>query len=138
MKKWLVPAVAGFSVFIIGCGVSSKPSNEDTKRLNDNTQGTADATLPPAKPTGVIGSGDWKVGTKANFSANTIVPGTYTITGITDGYGCYWEVVKNFTGEGDYIITNGNIEPGHNGTVVIKKTAGGLRLDSGCIAKKAS
>lgn len=134
MKKWWVIPAIGIAATIIACGTGS-PSDNDVSRVNEH----ANTSVSPTKPANQqlqIDGGDWEVGKKDNISAGIISPGKYVIIATESGYGCYWETVKNFDKNGDYIIANGNVDPGHTGIAVVKSTYAGLSLVGDCLAKK--
>lgn len=134
MKKWYAIPAIGIIATLIACG-SGSPSDNDVNRVNER----AAASVAPAKSAAQqlqIDGGDWEVGKKDDISAGIISPGKYVITATENGYGCYWETVKNFDKNGDYIIANGNVDPGHTGIVVVKSTYAGLSLVGDCLAKK--
>ncbi len=137
-KKFLlaVPVIG----MLIACGANSEGSESDIARLNeqaakDNAPSVADKG--PANKVSTITEGDWEVGTKDNFSANVLTPGTYVITSPEDGImGCYWTAVKDFTGDAKSIISAGLVEAGKSGRMVVKKSYGGVTLQGDCLAKK--
>lgn len=86
-----------------------------------NTKAKVTAAVPTT-----VGDGTWEVGAE-------VQPGTYTVT--SDGY-CYWARLKNFDGELDSIITNGNLDPGARGRVTVRKSDKGIELAGGCTWKR--
>ena len=136
MNKKVITGVT-LAVLMLGCGFGgADPSDEDVKKLNDraNAESAPVPTVPNKK---IINGGDWKVGAKENLNAGVITVGEYTISSPKDGFGCYYEVVRNFENEGNYIIVNGNAVPGADGKIVkISNKAKGLKLDGDCLAVK--
>lgn len=135
MKKLYVICGTITALTLIACGVSSKPTSDDTNRLNNQTSGaTSHAAKAPVKKQ--ITSGSWEVGKKENLDAGIIAPGIYLITGLDDGVGCYWETVKNFDNSLDSIIANDNVDPGATARVNVKSSYAGLILKNDCLAAK--
>lgn len=138
MKKYLVASGSVFAMFLIACGSPSSPNDEDINRLNNHA--TAPSVTITVSPTNVDvisneTTQDWKVGTKDNFNAGILSPGSYiVVSGSTTS--CYWARVKGFDGELDSIISNGNIEAGSTARVTVKKTDKGLTLQGDCAATK--
>jgi hypothetical protein len=135
MKKYLV--ATGIIAVLVGCG-SASPSDDDSKRLDDNADSTATATqkAAPQVKAKEITEGDWEVGKKEDTDSGVITAGIYVITAINDGTGCYWQTSKNFDNTLDSIIANGNIEPGKVARVNVKSSYAGLSLSGDCLAKK--
>lgn len=126
----------GIAVLLIGIACSSAPNEgttEDINRLNEHAKAPVASSAPRPK---LITGGDWEVGSKENIDSGVITAGTYIITVPEDGYGCYYETVKDFEQKFDSIIANGNIDPGQTARVVVKKTYAGLSLKGDCLAKK--
>lgn len=121
MTRRTLAALAVAALIALGCGNSpSTPDPVDAGPTADAATGTKAAK----KPAG-IGDGQHAVG-------DDIKPGTYTTTVGDDSFGCYWARVKNFDGELDSIISNGNLAAGAKGRVVVKKTDGGIEFNGGC------
>jgi hypothetical protein len=72
----------------------------------------------------------WKDGTWAVGS--DIKPGTY-VTSRNTGLGCYWARLRNFDGELNSIIANGDLATGANGRFTVKRTDKGVELSGGCV-----
>lgn len=143
MKKILATGSVIIAVFLIGCGANS-PTKSDRENLDTQvttttpqaTSTTVVKTPPPVAKVKDITEGDWEIGKKDNLDAGVITPGLYIVTAIADSYGCYWERVRDFDGDVDSIISNGNIDEGKFARVNVKASDKGLHLDSGCLAKK--
>lgn len=138
MKKYLASGFIILTAIVgIGCGSSSEPSDSDVNRLNDVAEGDSTSnTSPSAAVAKVIDAGTWEISDKENLVKKKITLGTYVITAVEGGFGCAWEVVRNFTGEGNYFITGGFTEPGKTNTVTITNKAKGLELTGECLAAK--
>ena len=136
MKKWIVGVSVLVAATLIACGSDNKPDDADVNRLNDNAASTEASALPAKPVERVITAGDWEVGNKENLNAGVITTGVYVITSPTDSFGCTWETVRNFSGEGNYLISVGNVDAGKTGRVEIKSSVKGLKLEGDCLAKK--
>ena len=137
MKKFIVIASSVIALFLIGCSGASKPSEDDSNRLNDYANASS-APVVASKPlVKTMKSGTWKVGKTENFAAGIIVPGEYVITSPTEALGCYWERNKSLDGEFEGILANGNVDPGSVVRVNVKKTDKALVLKYDCLATKA-
>jgi hypothetical protein len=85
---------------------------------------------PKPSPTKVsFTEGSYEVGAKSDPDANTVKAGTYTLS--TQSH-CYWERVRNFDGEFDSIIANGNLMSSGSRIITIKKTDAGINLSDDC------
>lgn len=119
MRKTIV-GLAVAALVAIGC--ASAP-DADTSTVAP-AEAPATNPAPPAKPAAKgLTSGTWEVGTE-------VKPGTYTTTA-TDH--CYWARLKDFDGDLDAIIANGNLKDGERGRITVKKTDKGLELTGDCV-----
>jgi hypothetical protein len=135
MKKWIIGVSVLVAATLIACGSDSKPDDADVNRLNDRVNSSV--PTPPDKPVKTqITTGDWEVGKADNLDAGVISPGTYVITALETGNGCYYKAVKNFDDSFESIIVNGNIDPGKTKLLVVKSSYKGLVLENDCLAKK--
>lgn len=66
-----------------------------------------------------------------------VKPGTYSTAAGESSFGCYWARLRNFDGEMDSIIANGNVEPGQRGRFTVKKSDKGLELNGDCVWKRS-
>ncbi len=138
----IVIAVCGLACAGVLLGTDSEPNKTDVERLLDNANpgevvgSTAVNGAKSAVMTSVLTEGDWEVGEKDEYAAGVITPGTYIITGNSDGFNCYWQTVKDWNGTFKSIIANGNISPGKNARVVVKSSYAGLSLKGDCSAAK--
>lgn len=72
---------------------------------------------------GIVPAGTWEVGTE-------VKPGTY-IAEATEY--CYWARLRNFDGDLDSIVANGNLDAGQRGRITVKKSDKGLELNGDCV-----
>ena len=79
---------------------------------------------PPAGPKTSFGDGIWEVNVD-------IAPGKYKTTVPQDSINCYWERMKNTSGDFESIIANDNHGPGQPVTITIAKTDGAFK-SNGC------
>lgn len=147
MKKKYIATGIVIALALIGCG-SPAPSENDKKNLDKQTKPYPIPTLSVYTPTPLpkvkakpvdllLTDGSWVVGKKDNYDAKTFTLGTYVIAASADGFNCYYEVVRNFEGNLQSVITNGNVNPGSSIRVTIKSNAKGLNLKGECLAKKS-
>ena len=106
-RFWIGVLLALAFIAAVACGT---PAPESTP-VQPNPPAAADnddvSAVEPEKPAGV-GDGQHAVGVD-------IKPGEYVTTVPASGLGCYWARVKDFSGELNSIIANGNLEVGARG-----------------------
>lgn len=124
-RFWYAVAAALAFIVAVGCGAGT-PADP---RTGTPPPAGVDAD-PTTKPAG-IGDGQHEVGTDIKL-------GEYTTTVPASSLGCYWARVNNFDGELQSIISNGNLDPGARGRIVVKKTDQGVEFSGGCTWKRAS
>lgn len=118
-RTYLAAAVAA-AIVAIGCGTPAPKARD----LDTAPAPVApNATAPAAQPAG-IGEGSWEVGTD-------VKAGTYTTT-VPAGEHCYWARLKDFDGELESVIANGNLSPGAKGRLVVKATDKGVEMRGAC------
>jgi hypothetical protein len=94
--------------------------------------------VSPAPPKAVtqqfFTEGTYEVGSKSSPEDGTIKPGTYVL-GTTDH--CYWARLKDFDGDLDSILANGNLDTNGadtaQGRITVKKSDKGLELTGTCV-----
>ena len=144
-KRWWFWVIAGVIAFVAigalasgGGETNDQASSSPTTQPNatqaatpTDTQSSEAPTLEPTEaptpepteaptPSGnTFGSGTFVV-------PNEVKPGTYRA--LDPGSGCYWERLKNFTGDFNAIIANGN---GIGGPIIVtvEKTDGGFQSE---------
>ena len=134
-KKWYVSGIA-VAALILGC---SNANTKDDEPSSNSAAASAPEVVVPSSNVNlplVMTEGTWEVGKKDSFETKTITPGTYVVSVSDEGYGCYWARIRDFDGELDSIISNGNIAEKAIVRVSVKKTDKGLELGNGCIASK--
>lgn len=121
MRKTLTITLAALAA--VGCGASPDDNPGIPADVAKDAGVNPSATTSAAALEGTIGAGTWEVGTE-------VKPGTYLATAAEN---CYWARLKNFDGDLDSIITNGNLAAAQRGRITIKKTDKGLELSGDCI-----
>lgn len=137
MNKRLVALFISTGILVVGCAGSPEPNSSDNTRIDQQTENDEGFSAPATPANNKIEAGTWKVGKKDNIPGGVITPGEYVITATEDGYGCYWQRVRNFSGEFNSIIANGNIDQGKTARVTVKSSDKGLELQNSCLAKKS-
>lgn len=139
------------SVICLGCGLGRaltgnqdatatpsavhliEPPTSSTSAAGQKVAEPIKTTTPAPKPEQVFTEGTYEVGGKSSVEDGTIKPGTFVL--ITPDH-CYWERVKNFDGDFDSIIANGNLDApdgkAAQGRITIKKTDKGITLEGDC------
>lgn len=132
-KTWILVAVAaalGLLLCVLGGVFVSESKPEDPGPLATTTAPAKHTATSAPKATvhvDQINGGTWKVGTE-------VKPGTYATKAINGP--CYWERLKDFNGELDSIIANGNVDEGEQGRFVVKPTDKGVHLMGPCVWTK--
>ena len=109
-----------------------EPPVTDTSPAATGEKVAKAVSAPPAPTVAVFGSGSYEIGKTNDPEGGMLKAGSYTIT--TPDH-CYWERVKDFDGEFDSIISNGNVEDGETVRVTVKKTDAGINLTDDCVMK---
>lgn len=131
-RFFIAAALAAAFILAVGCAgcaggaTGSGPADPNPPAVV--VQGTAQPA--ESKPAGV-GDGQHAVGVD-------IKPGTYVTTVPAGGLGCYWARVKDFSGELNSIIANGNIPVDGRGRVDVKASDKGVEFMGGCTWKRVS
>lgn len=126
------------AALLIACGTGTTPDGSPTATpdnqpttivLPQSPEATPAPAASSAKPAPVktvttFGDGMWEV-------PGEVKPGRYKTVVPTDSINCYYEVMKDFEGNIDSILTNGNQGPGKQVIMSIPKAAQGVEV-SGC------
>jgi hypothetical protein len=126
------------AAFLLACGAGTtpeaEPSSNPTVGIVSGGPVTSLDTPPapaptsakpaPAKTAVTFGDGIWQI-------PGEVKPGTYRTVVPADSWNCYYEIVKDFSGDIRSIIDNGNQEPGLPQIITIPKTAKGIDV-GGC------
>lgn len=138
-KSKVVPILVGvFAVVALVCGATvaigalAGDPNPAATATQDSAEPMAEPAQTKAAPAAApaakgLKAGTWEVGTE-------VKAGTYTTT--ADGH-CYWARLKNFDGDLDAIVANGNLDPGQRGRLTVKAADKGLELTGDCIWTRA-
>lgn len=130
-------ALVGLVALLIACGAGNDPTPSATPSatgptfvttIDDSpspaTSSAAPAPAPSIRQAITITDGIWQV-------PEDVKPGTYKTVVPADSWNCYWEVMRDFEGKIDSIMTNGNQDANKQVVMVIPKAAKGLEV-SGC------
>lgn len=132
---WIVAIVVAFALGGVIFGSAGKPAPVAAPTVTTTAAGTTTVTTvvtttvtPPPGPLTSISEGTYVVGT----GPGQVAPGTYATTGAKVGAvvpNCYWERLRNTSGDFTALIANDNVKGPT--TLTIAATDGAFKT-SGC------
>jgi hypothetical protein len=125
---------------LLGSCLALASNLTDNPNLQNPPAATPTVTPDPDPSTGgaapVLTEGSWQVAESTDVDAGTLAPGTWKVTADKSGLNCYWARLRNFDGDLDSVIANGNIAPGKTFRVTVKAADMGLELRGECQARR--